>query len=407
MKTIVLSAFSCAPNFGSEERVGWQAVSALRGHYVVHVFIDGTSPGKIGDNLVRQLREEQVYIHFYNLGEMISGFSRKSKILRNLYYNVWQMRLSNHICKTIDATKIDLVHHVSWARYSTPTSLGKLGKPLVIGPIGGGDTVPKPLLKALGKKDRAMAGVRRFLIYCIGHVGILKRCYKQASVVIACTEATKRQILRLSSSADVKLMPLLTIEPFNHEKITKEPFTVVSTGRLLGWKGFSIVIKAFFQAGPKVKELIIIGDGPERSRLEGLVSELNCIAVPKSVRFMGSIENSEVMKELEASSVFCFGSMHDSGGYSLLEAMSVGLPVVCFDLAGPGVIIDETCGVKIQVDEISLVVKNFAGALDNLQQNRELCTKLSPGAQSRLKKFSLDQYRSQIQNYYECLLRSE
>ena len=52
----------------------------------------------------------------------------------------------------------------------------------------------------------------------------------------------------------------------------------------------------------------------------------------------------EVEDRYRSADIFVFPSLRDSGGLVVLEAMAHGLPVVCADLGGPGLIVDETCG---------------------------------------------------------------
>jgi glycosyltransferase involved in cell wall biosynthesis len=42
-----------------------------------------------------------------------------------------------------------------------------------------------------------------------------------------------------------------------------------------------------------------------------------------------------------------FPSLHDTGGMVVLEALSLGVPVICLDLGGPGVIVNSSCGIVI------------------------------------------------------------
>ncbi|NCF12027.1 MAG: glycosyltransferase [Verrucomicrobiaceae bacterium] len=407
MKTIVIAAYSCAPDFGSEERVGWQAVLASKGRYAAHVFVQGKSGELIGDEMIAELSRENIYIHIYDLGALALWIAEKSKVLKNLYYSLWHIRLADHITKTIDIKDVDIAHHVSWARYSTPTSLWKLGKPLVIGPVGGADVVPFSLLSSLRLRDQIIAITKSLLIRGLRFFPRIKRSYKESSVALACTSATEAEIKKMNPAANVKLMPLLTFSDPKNWHASSEKFRVIATGRLLGWKGFGLVIEAFFKSSELIAELVIVGDGPDRRRLESMVLKLQVAGGKKTVKFLGNVSNDRVWAELGKASVFCFGSMHDSGGYSILEAMSVGLPVVCLDLAGNGIIVDETCGIKIAAGDKNNVSQKMADALDRISHDQELHENLSLGAKRRLEDFSLEKYRSQVHASYEQCLETE
>jgi glycosyltransferase involved in cell wall biosynthesis len=103
--------------------------------------------------------------------------------------------------------------------------------------------------------------------------------------------------------------------------------------RLTTWKGVDTVIQAF--GGPLSKELpqarlVVVGDGPDRSRLEGLASTL-----PNGgVRFTGEIPRDEVGNWMVAADALALCSGYEGLSHVLLEAMAAGLPVVVSDVGG-------------------------------------------------------------------------
>jgi glycosyltransferase involved in cell wall biosynthesis len=67
----------------------------------------------------------------------------------------------------------------------------------------------------------------------------------------------------------------------------------------------------------------------------------------------------------------------------VIEAMALGKPVVCFDIAGPGFHIDQTCGIKITPQSPVQAVQDMAEASERLYDNRELRVKLGNGARQK------------------------
>ena len=101
---------------------------------------------------------------------------------------------------------------------------------------------------------------------------------------------------------------------------------IIFIGRLLKRKRVDILLKAFQMVNKKLpdSELLIIGDGPERQRLECMVQELS---IEKNVKFLGAIYDKVLKgKYMMVSSVFVLPGL---GGLSINEAMCFGLPVVC------------------------------------------------------------------------------
>jgi glycosyltransferase involved in cell wall biosynthesis len=88
--------------------------------------------------------------------------------------------------------------------------------------------------------------------------------------------------------------------------------------------------------------------------------------------------------------LFLFPSLHDSGGMGVLEAMSLGLPVVCLDLGGPGILVDNTCGRVIPTEDHTEeeVVRLMSACLSELLCNPAILESLSMGARRRVASFS-------------------
>ena len=101
---------------------------------------------------------------------------------------------------------------------------------------------------------------------------------------------------------------------------------IIFVGRLTKSKRVDILLKAFQMVNKKLpdSEILIIGDGPERQRLERMARQFS---IEKSGKFLGAIyDNVLKCKYMIASSVFVLPGL---GGLAINEAMCFGLPVVC------------------------------------------------------------------------------
>ena len=122
-------------------------------------------------------------------------------------------------------------------------------------------------------------------------------------------------------------------------RTTKNGLKVLSVGRFVALKGFDVTLRSFakfYHALPvEAREhvsLTLVGDGPERSMLERMTDELQIREVTK---FIPWIQRAELADLYRSSDVFLFPS-HEGAGMVVSEAMSYGLPVVCFRNSGPG-----------------------------------------------------------------------
>ena len=105
-------------------------------------------------------------------------------------------------------------------------------------------------------------------------------------------------------------------------------FDIVTACRLTEWKGVDKLIEMSSRLGVS---LLVIGDGPQRSRLEDLAASLGC---ETSVTFLGQVPSGEVSAMLSQARLFALLSSYEGMSFALLEAKSVGLAAVASDIPG-------------------------------------------------------------------------
>jgi glycosyltransferase involved in cell wall biosynthesis len=106
---------------------------------------------------------------------------------------------------------------------------------------------------------------------------------------------------------------------------------LISVGRLISHKRVDEVIRVagHLRDTGRSASLVVIGDGPERARLERLVAELELDA---SVEFLGTLDSEEdVWSWLRAAQVFVCPSDREGFGLAVAESLALGTPVVCVD----------------------------------------------------------------------------
>jgi len=120
-------------------------------------------------------------------------------------------------------------------------------------------------------------------------------------------------------------------------------FRIVTVGRLIAIKQVDRIIEAV--AALESAGLVIVGDGPERPRLEALAQDLGVL---ERIYFAGQRSGEETLALIAAGDLFVLNSTHEGLPHVVLEAMSVGVPVVATAVGGtPEVIRDGENGVLI------------------------------------------------------------
>jgi Glycosyltransferase len=147
--------------------------------------------------------------------------------------------------------------------------------------------------------------------------------------IISVSKKTKNDLKAMKSSEKSIVIPNgIDFNHINGILPADENSDVIFAGRLIKEKNVDILIKAI----PYVKEKIpdvkccIIGDGPERDKLEKLVQELD---IQNNVEFKGFMKDyNDLISYMKSSKVFVLPSTREGFGIVVIEANACGLPVV-------------------------------------------------------------------------------
>lgn len=174
----------------------------------------------------------------------------------------------------------------------------------------------------------------------------------------------------------------------------KSKIGLVFLGRLAEPKKPELTIEAISLLPEEVKQNVkftIIGDGPKKNMLEKIAQDKGV-----QVTFTGALTKEQSIKQLGQSDVFVFISSWEGFPYTILEAMSCGLPVIASNVGG----IKEAINL-----ENGILIKNEIGqireAVLKLVNDKELRLKLGEqGRKNAEQKFSLEQMLNEIENIY-------
>lgn len=103
---------------------------------------------------------------------------------------------------------------------------------------------------------------------------------------------------------------------------------IIAVGNLIHRKGVDIIIRAISQLKTEDIELIIVGDGIERTALEKLSNNMN---LGQKVHFLGKVKNKDIQKYYEQADIFTHMAREESHGQVYLEALAAGLPIITSD----------------------------------------------------------------------------
>jgi glycosyltransferase involved in cell wall biosynthesis len=295
--------------------------------------------------------------------------------------------------------------------------------PYLRGPGGGAHRTPEGFLREYSPGARFWERFRSFGQLVLRKDPFYLRSQRRAGVILLCNREAADAVPK-SLRQKVQLFPVNGIsaddlriiggeseaESPRSENIpspqppSRRNFEVLYAGKLLGLKGVALGIRGFalFAQRHSDVKFSLVGDGPERARLEALIKELG---VENSVVLKKWMPRSELLVVMRSADVFLFPSLRDGGGAVVVEAMAAGKPVVCMDLAGPGLHVTENCGIKITPQTPAQTAQGIADALERLYQDRELLARMGKAARHRVEEaYVLDKLGDRLLGIYGSVL---
>jgi len=353
---VLLVAFACRPDSGSEPGAGWaMATGAVKaGNDVVLVtqrrHRDAIAWAIAADpDLAAHLRA-----HYVGLPACVMAGWDRAAGLRGLqlYYLVWQVPLWLAARKLHRAHPFDVAHHATLTNEWIPSGLSFAGLPAFVwGPLGGGERVPRPCRPFLGGRGRVTEWLR-MLTAGVLHATVGRAGARRAALLVAQNDDEAIRLRR--SGRPVVVSPNVFLDdPWFASAAEVADATsgreararprAVCVGRLLAWKGVHLALQVMAQPEVSHWELHVYGSGPERRRME---SEVRHRGLGSRVVFHGPVSRAEVRTVLCEADALLFPSMREAAGWVVAEALGVGCPVVCLDVGGPPLLV-HGCGTTV------------------------------------------------------------
>jgi len=356
---VLLSAYACRPDAGSEPGVGWNWGTHLaRRGIEVHVLVAKRNQGSIEE----RLRTNPVpNLHFCYVS-VPWNWARNNE---DLHYVCWQFAALKSARKLASKFKFDLAHHVTYASVHVPSQLWRLNIPLVFGPVGGGQTAPQSMLPYFGPdeaKERRRSLLTKSLLFSPVH----RRWLRRMDHVLAANTDTLSLVRSLGcKGASVMCDTAITADYFAaRPRNVKERSAVLKllwAGRMLPRKALSLALDALKRVGQNVT-LTIAGDGLDSGTVRGMIQSRE---LQEKVFWNGSrLTFQELRKAYAEHDAMLFTSLRDSFGSQVLEAMAMGLPVITLDLHGARDFVPEGASLKIPVGDPDQTVRRLAVAIE-------------------------------------------
>lgn len=407
---VLISAYACRPDQGSEPGVGWNVMREIVKQYQVWTLTRADNRPTIEAELAKN-PIPGLQVIYYDLPAWARWWYRGQQGVQ-LHYYLWQIGAYYKVRKLHREVGFDLVHHVTYVKYWSPSFLSLLPVPFIWGPVGGGESAPKAFWQDFSLRGQAYETLRDGARW-LGEKDPFVRLTAQRSAAIqSTTDDTAKRIYSLGITNNVQISSETALDSAEIAQLAMRVLPdnprirFISMGRLLHWKGFHLGLRAFAQADlPEDAEYWILGDGPEKSRLEALVAELG---IERQVKFWNRLPREETLQKLGESVALVHPSLHDSGGWVCLEAMAMGRPVLCLDLGGPAVQVTSETGYKVSAHTPEQTVRDLSTAMTLLAKDPQLRFQMGQAGQKRVRENYSWQIKGQkFMQLYEKVLQAK
>lgn len=406
---VLLMAYACSPQRGSEGGVGWNRALQAAKHFDTwvickqrgfseeirsHLEAHGDVPGLKFEFVPKMPWEEA-------LGR-IPG-------LYYLSYNLWHRRAYRLARRLHDEIHFDLVHQVNYCGYREPGYLWKLDVPFVWGPIGGTQNYPWRFLGEAGIGGAFSEALRSVAnVVQLRFSPRVRRAARKAAALLAANSTNQSDFIRahhvtpiVASDTGIRCVA----DAPRACPSTRKKLRILWSGHFQPFKALPLLIKALARLPDGIEyELRVLGDGSLKNRWQRLARRTD---VERHTQWMGWLPHHQALQQYAWADVFVFSSLRDTTGTVVLEALGAGLPVICFDHQGVRDVVTDRCGIKLPVTTPRQAIDRLRDAVSTLANDTRRREELSRGALQRANEYLWDRHGEKMTAVYQRVLGNQ
>jgi glycosyltransferase involved in cell wall biosynthesis len=406
---VAIAAANCSLRMGGEAAIPHHLFRLLRARGVEAYLV---THERVRRELEASFPSDLDRLHFVRDGVLQRLLSRVGGGMSNLVNRatlgaiglmIVQVRQRRLLRRLVRELRIDVVHQPYPVSPAEPSMIVGVGAPVVIGPMNGGMDYPPGFKDRRGWPDRLAASLGRS---CRNVANRLLPGKLRAAVLLVANPRTRRflpgprrgEVLGLVENG-------VDLDFWRPDETRGEPgglpVRFVFVGRLVDWKGVDLLLEAWSTLRePWRYRLEVVGDGPERAKLEDLCGRLG---LSPWVEFSGFQPPEGCARRLARSDALILPSLVECGGSVVLEAMATGLPVIATDWGGPADYLDETCGILVDAGTRAGFLAGLASAVERLGGDPELRRRMGAAGRLRVGPYS---WEAKVERFLEIYRRA-
>lgn len=405
---IIINAYTCSPNMGSEPGMAWNWCIHLAKHNELFIITEGEYRDNIESFLINYENRDNLHFYFLPVTPKVRKMAWNQGDWRFYYfYEKWQKRVLDVARQIVEENEIDILHQLNMIGFREPGYLWKIENiPFVWGPIGGLHQFPKAYLQGSDTKMKVFFNLKRILNKLqIKYSKRVNSAINRANLLISATPDSYKAIKKYKNKDSIHIPDQgcfrYDIEQSN--RFYNKTLQVAWVGKFDFGKQLLLAIESIAMTKNENIILNIYGSGSTKQQDEA--KELaNKLKIPNQVVFHGFQPNAKIQQAMQESDLFFFTSVSEGTPTVVMEAISNNLPVLCFDACGFGPIVDKTIGIKLPLTYPSKSIKDFSEQLIKLYDNRNLLETFSINCNAIQEAHSWNRKAAQVTKIYHDIV---
>lgn len=404
---ILINAYACAPNWGSEQGMAWHWIIELAKMHNLYVITEGEWKKEIEEAVALLDVKDNIHFYYNPVSDKIRTMCWNQGDWRFYwYYRKWQKKTLTIARQICSEHRIDIIHQLNMIGFREPGYLWDIYDTHYIwGPVGGMEIVPLKYLSGMPLSKKTKYIVKNMLNHLqIRYSARVCKAIHRADIVIAATQGTYNSFVKLHHIKPVYMNEAgCTIsEQHTAHNFNKDQLDILWVGRFLDTKKLDIAIRTIAKVKDLPVFLHIVGSGSdtENAMYQQMADKMG---ISNNIKWYGKLANKKVQEMMNQMDLFLFTSVLEGTPHVVLEAITNCLPILCIDTCGQGQLVNEAIGWKVPLTNPQQNSTDFAAILRRIIINRDEIKQKSDNCKQRQRELSWENKLVTMNKIYQQL----
>lgn len=404
---ILINAYACAPNWGSEQGMAWHWITELAKIHNLYVITEGEWKKEIEEAVALLDVKDNIHFYYNPVSDKIRTMCWNQGDWRFYwYYRKWQKKTLTIARQICSEHRIDIIHQLNMIGFREPGYLWNIyDTNYVWGPVGGMEIVPLSYLSGMPLSKKTKYIVKNMLNHLqIRYSARVGKAIHRADIVIAATQGTYNSFVKLHHIKPVYMNEAgcTMSEQHTAHNFNKDQLDILWVGRFLDTKKLDIAIRTIAKVKDLPVFLHIVGSGSntENTMYQQLADKMG---ISDNIKWYGKLANKKVQEMMNQMDLFLFTSILEGTPHVVLEAIANCLPILCIDVCGQGQLVNETIGWKVPLTNPRQNSTDFADILRRIIIDRDEIKQKSDNCKQRQRELSWENKLVTMNKIYQQL----